>query len=131
MIEIKNDIPGRTIRIRVASPVTDAELRDTAIELRRATDAYHGAEHMTLADMRGLLPFSPELAAVMGETITYQRRRGVVLCAHLSDSSIMRLQAKRLAREASPNDTITIDVISIDEAEKLLSEHRPNLGHRK
>jgi len=131
MIEIDNDIPSRTIRVRMASPITDTELIDAVPLMKRASDAYRGAEHMTLADMRGLNPLSPDQAALMGEAIAYQRRRGVVLCAHLSDSSIMRLQAKRLGREASPHDTTTIDVVSLDEAEKVLAERRAALGPRK
>lgn len=131
MFEVKNDIADRTIRIRVSGVIREADLREASEELRRITDRYNGSEHMLIADMRGLVPMSPECAALMGETIEYQRRRGVVLCAHLSDSSIIRLQAKRLAREAWSDDRMTIDVVSLEEAEKVLSEHRPTLARRR
>lgn len=128
MFEIKNDLAAKTIRLRITGRMDVAEARDAADQSCRATDAYNGAEHMILADMRGLVTLSPEAAAVMGESIAYQRRRGVVLCAHLSDSSITRLQAQRVAREASPTDSVTIDVVSLAEAEEVLSERRPMLA---
>jgi hypothetical protein len=82
---------------------------------------------MLIADMRGLAPLSQESAKLMGEAIAFQRAHGIVLCAHLSDSSITRLQAKRLAREATPNDKVTIEVVSPEEAERVLDERRPTL----
>jgi hypothetical protein len=46
---------------------------------------------------------------------------------HLSDDSVARLQAARLARQASPYDDSTFDVVSLDEAEKVLTELRLKL----
>jgi hypothetical protein len=131
MFEVENDIPARTIRCQISGAVSEAELREAVEAMRRATDAYGGSEHMVLADLRGLAPLSPAGAALMGASIAYQRQRGVVFCAHLADSSIIRLQAKRVSREVSPDDRITVDVISLDEAEKALSERRPSLGRRR
>ena len=99
-------------------------MRDFSREYREATDLYAGKKHLVLADMRGLRSSVPEAAAVFGEAIGYARKRGVVCCAHLSDSTIARLQAARLAREFSPGDDVTIDAVSLEEAEKVLAEER-------
>jgi len=45
-----------------------------------------------------------------------------------SDSSIAKLQASRLAREASPVDNITTNVVSVDEAERLIEERYRKLS---
>ena len=77
--------------------------------------------------MRGLTPLSPEGARIFGEIIKYSRARGCLACVHLSDSSIARLQAARLAREASPYDDITVNVVSIEEAQRVVEEKQGSL----
>lgn len=89
-----------------------------------ATRSYGGGNHLVLADMRGLKPADPAAAEVMGSAIGYARAHGVACCAHISDSTVARLQARRLAREASPEDDVTIDVVSLEEAEQVLEEAR-------
>ena len=67
-------------------------------EAKRITNLFRG-EHIVLADMRGMSVLAPEAAELFGEVIRYGRMHGAVLCVHLSDSSITRLQAARLARD--------------------------------
>ena len=81
-----------------------------------------GAKHMVIADMRGMKPLHPPVAKLLGEAIGYGRRNGAVLCAHVSDHTVQRLQAARVARENSPTDDITVDVSSVAEAERVVSE---------
>jgi hypothetical protein len=131
MFSVRNDVRARTIHLTLNGTIRDAELRQCIDQMRAATDAYHGTEHMVLADMRGMAALPPDVSALMGETMAYQRRRGVVLCAHLSDSSIIRLQAKRLAREAQPDDKATVEVVSLEEAQRVLAEARPGLKARR
>ena len=127
MFEVKNDRKKRTIYVRISGPAPIDSVQRWATECKTACDAYGGQPYFIIADMRGVGVLAPETAAVVGEVIEYTRRRGVCRCVHLSDSSIMRLQARRLAREASGNDSITIDVVSTDEAERLLEEDRRKL----
>jgi hypothetical protein len=50
-----------------------------------------------------------------------------VCCAHVSDVTVTRLQAGRIARQASEGDDVTIDCVSIEEAERALRERRLEL----
>ena len=127
MLEVKNDSDKRTIYVRITGTPSTHEMRHWALDDKLATDSYRGRPHLIVADMRGLGGLGPEAAAVLGQAIDYGRKRGVRRCAHLSDSSIVRLQTRRLAREASRHDQITIDVISVGEAERVMEEDRQHL----
>jgi hypothetical protein len=127
MFEVRNDARKRTIYIRLTGSPTVDELRAMDADCRAATDSYRGQPHLVLADLRGLGVLAPEGAAIVGQTIDYGRKRSVRCCAHLSDSSIVRLQTRRLAREVSANDDVTVDVVSLDEAERVLAEWRSRL----
>jgi|HubBroStandDraft_4_1064222.scaffolds.fasta_scaffold547386_1 hypothetical protein len=122
MIEMKNDRASRTVRVRMSGAVSLEEMVAADKTLRAMSDEYRGALHVVLADMRGFRPLAPEVAEVMGAGIAYTRRRGVVHCAHLSDSSIVRLQAARLVREAVVGDPAITEVVSLEEAERVLEE---------
>jgi hypothetical protein len=82
---------------------------------------------MVVADMRGMKPLHPPVAKLLGEAIGYGRKNGAVLCVHISDHTVQRLQASRVARENSPTDDITVDVSSLEEAERVLDEARSRL----
>jgi hypothetical protein len=131
MVEVRNDRARRTVYIRMTGAISLAEVTAAAKDVRRATDDYGGAPHLVLADMRGFVPAAPEVADVIGAGIAYTRRRGVVHCAHLSDSSIVRLQAARLVREAVLGDPGLTEVISLEEAERVLDEVRSKLAPRR
>jgi hypothetical protein len=127
MITVKNNRAKRTIHITMSGFIKLDEMEQAAGAVRRATDEYGGAPHLVLADMRGLKAVLPEVADAMGTAIGYTRAHGVVHCAHLSDSSTVRLQASRLVREAVEGDPATTNVVSLEEAERVLDEVRAKL----
>ena len=127
MYEISNDIPKSVITFRASGVIRLDEMRTAVGLYTKATDSYKNRGHFLLADMRGMSALAPQVAAVMGEAIGYGRGHGVALCAHLSDSGIVRLQSGRLAREVSPNDKGTVDVVSVEEAWRVFEERRPML----
>jgi hypothetical protein len=122
MLKVGVDRIRRTITFRANGTLTLEEAKMALEEAKWATHQFGGGEHIVLADMRGILPMAPDVAAVFGEVIRYGRAHGTALCVHLSDSSIAKLQASRIARESSPGDDVTINVVSLDEAEKLVEE---------
>lgn len=135
MYKMTNQSMLRTVTCRISGYLSEEEMAAACEEYKRVTDTYRGRPHLVLADLRGLKPSSPEAAAQMQEMIAYGRAHGVVCCVHVSDSAIARLQAARLAREVSGGpDDVTIDVDSIEEAERVLVEQRQQLsaghGHR-
>ncbi|HVU03611.1 MAG TPA: hypothetical protein VHE30_17755 [Polyangiaceae bacterium] len=126
-IKLTNHPKLRTIRF-VANGVLTAEDLDKAnVEGKAMSDSYEGRKHMVLADMRGLKTVDAKNAARLGELISYQRSHGVFLCVHISDETITRLQMGRLSRQAQANDAVTVDVVSLEEGEKVLSEARMKL----
>lgn len=126
--KVTNHPQLRTIRFTANGTLTDDEIDVAGRECKVATDSYKGKKHLVLADMRGLKTSSPSVAKKMGELIAYQRTHGVSLCVHLSDESVTRLQMERLSRKASPHDGAMIDVVSLEEAERVLSETRLKLN---
>ena len=118
MYEVTINRGRRLIIFRAKGTLTVDEAKKIYEEAVWSTDGFRGAPHLVLADLRGLAPMSPEAAQIFGEVIRYGRQHGTVCCVHLSDSSIARLQAQRMAREASPHDDITVNVVSLEEAER-------------
>ncbi len=127
-VKLTNHPKLRTIRFVASGTLTDDDLETIGREGMALSDSYRGKKHLVLADMRGLKPSTPRVAEKLGELIVYQRSHGVSLCVHLSDESVTRLQMDRLSRKASPHDSATVDVVSLDEAEKVLSEARLKLN---
>jgi hypothetical protein len=126
-VKLTNHPQLRTIRFVASGILTEEDVQKAADDARAMTTAYAGKKHMVLADLRGLKPASPKVAQKLGELIAYQRANGVSLCVHLSDETVTRLQVDRLSRQASPHDKMTFDVVSIEEAEAVLSEARLKL----
>jgi hypothetical protein len=131
MFEGKVDRARRLISVRASGNPTLAELKEALATSQRATDSFRGEPHIVLADMRGLVALTKDKQAVLAEIIRYGRERGCVWCVHLSDSSIARLQQARLAREASPYDGATVDVVSVEEAERVIQEKLAQLAAMK
>jgi hypothetical protein len=128
--EVKNDAPLRTIFVRMTG-LFDAEAMESfAREYLAATDQYRGESHLVLADMRGMRPAGADVAASLGNAIGTARKRGVFCCAHISDSTVQRLQARRVARENTDGDDVTVDVVSEAEAHRVLAEKRAALMKR-
>ncbi|MBU8899367.1 hypothetical protein DRW03_10070 [Corallococcus sp. H22C18031201] len=124
MFEVTNDVSRRTITARMSGFMRPNEMREFATIYRKATDSYSGGRHLVLADMRGLKALEPESATLFSDVINHGRKNGCVMCAHVSDSTIARLQTARVASEASPNDDITMDCVSLDEAHVQLAKAR-------
>ncbi len=120
--EVRLDLSGRTIYCRMTGLFQLEDISAWAHTYREATDRFRGRKHVVIADMRGMRSMLPEVAKVLGEAIGHARRHGAALCAHLSDDTIQRLQARRVARENSPADDITVDVVSLEEAERVAHE---------
>jgi len=127
MFEVTNDVNRRTVTVRLSGFVRPNEMRDFATAYRIATDTYAGGRHLVLADMRGLRTLEPESAAIFGEVVMYGRQKGCLMCAHVSDSTISRLQTARVASQASPDDDITVDCVSLEEAHAQLAKTRARL----
>ncbi len=124
MFEVTNDTNRRTVTVRLSGFVRPTEMQDFATAYRGATDTYGGGRHLVLADMRGLRTLEPESAAIFGEVVAYGRQKGCLMCAHVSDSTIARLQTARVASEAAPGDDITVDCVSLEEAHSQLAKAR-------
>ncbi len=127
MFEVNIDRARHTITFRASGALTVEEMKKILGEAKWATDGFRGEPHLVLADMRGMSPLSPEGTALFGEVIRYGRTHGTICCVHLSDSSIARLQAARVAREASPYDDITVNVVSMEEGERIIAEKEKQL----
>jgi hypothetical protein len=123
--DIKNELGRRIVRARMSGTFDEKGMRAWCVDYReRATKPYKGKRHMVIADMRGMKTVHPSIAALMGEEIGYARMNGVVLCAHISDDTVQRLQAARVARQNSANDDATIDVATIEEAERVVENYQ-------
>jgi len=127
--EVKIDFAKRTIYTRMKGLFSDASMQAWAEVYKRETDRFGGRRHMVIADMRGMRALYPSVGAILAGTIAYARRNGVVLCAHITDDIVQRLQAKRLARQNSLADEVTVDVASIEEAKRVLDEARSRLDN--
>lgn len=127
MYEVSNDMNRRTITVKLSGFIRPNEMKDIAAVYRASTDAYAGGRHLVLADMRGLKALEPESAAIFGEVIMYGRQKGCSMCAHVSDSTIARLQTARVASQVSPDDDITVDCVSLEEAHRQLTEARTRM----
>jgi hypothetical protein len=125
--EVVLDLANRTIFTRMTGLFSESDMHAWAKQYHDATDKFHGRKHMVIADMRGMKTVHPNIASVMGAAIGYARERGVVLCAHLSDDTVQRLQARRVARQNSLADNVTVDVSSIEEARKVVEEAKDRI----
>lgn len=129
MFKIFNQPMIRTITVQMSGYLSEEEAHAAELEFRRAVDSYRGKPYLVLADGRGSKPTNAAVAEIIQRTIGYGRLHGTAVCVHLFDSAIARLQTARLAREVmgGADDTITIEVVSMDEAELVLKEQRQRL----
>lgn len=122
---ITNDRARRTAHVRLTGIFTENDIDAFETQYQaQITAAYAGRPYALIADMRGLRTMAPAVAQRFGAAIGAIRRHGLVLCAHVSGETVQRLQALRLARQSSPNDTLTIDCETIDEARRVCEEAR-------
>ena len=129
MYRILNQPTLRTITCQISGMLSEEEALAAEQEARRIVDSYGGEPHLCFADARGFAPASPAVAASLQRLIKYSREHGTVCCVHLYDSAIARLQGARLAREATKeiDGTVTVEVVSLEEAEQVLREQRLRL----
>jgi len=125
--EVVLDLANRTLFTRMTGLFSEADMQAWAKQYHEATDKFQGRRHMVIADMRGMKTVHPSIAKIMGDEISYARDNGVVLCAHLSDDTVQRLQARRVARQNSQFDNVTVDVNSIHEARKVVEEAKDRI----
>jgi hypothetical protein len=125
---VRNEPSERTIYIRMEGIFEESQMRELCKLYLDVTRSYQGQPHLVLADMRGMHIASLDVAKLLGEAIGEARKIGVACCAHLSSSTVQKLQAARLARENSPDDDVTVNVVSPEEAHKVLEEARLWLG---
>jgi hypothetical protein len=125
--EVVVDLANRTLSTRMTGLFSEADMVAWAKEYREGTYKFQDRKHMVIADMRGMKTVHPSIANIMGAEIGYAREHGVVLCAHLSDDTVQRLQARRVARQNSPGDNVTVDVTSLPEARKVIDEARERI----
>ncbi len=125
---VRNEVAKRTIFTSMKGVFRAEDMREWAKKYRQATELYGGRSHLVIADMRGMKAAHPSVAAILGEEIGYARKHGVALCAHVSDDTVQRLQVARLARQNSADDDVTVDVSSLEEAERACDEVRDRLN---
>lgn len=123
---VRNEPKHRTVYVTMSGLFDETSIDQAAREIVGATDSYRGQPHLCLADMRGLKAMKPAVAEILGKAIGTSRERGVVACAHMNDDIVARLQAARVAR-VHAQDGVTIEVASLEEAERVLDEQRATL----
>lgn len=124
---VRNAVKHRTVYVTMSGLFDEDSIRKACKEIVEATDTYRNQPHLCLADMRGLKAMKPTVAEMMGKAIGTSRERGVVMCAHMNDDIVARLQAARVVR-AHALDGVTIEVASTEEAERVLDEKRASMG---
>ncbi len=119
---VRIDKVNRTVFCAMSGIFDEESMRKAGQEIRQATVGFRGQEHVYLADMRGMKAAKAPVAALLGEAIGWTRKHGVVFCAHVSDDTVQRLQALRVARQSTAGDDITVDCASYPEAERVVRE---------
>jgi hypothetical protein len=125
---VKNEPSERTIYVRMAGFFEESEMKQFIQLYLEATASYEGKPHVVLADMRELQISSLDVSKLLGDAIGKARQQGVTCCAHLTSSTVVKMQMARLAREHSQGDDVTVNVGSLDEANKVLAEARLWMG---
>lgn len=125
---VKNETAERTLYLRMEGFFEENEMKDFVRLLLEASASYGGQPHLVLADMQGLQISSLDVAKLLGEAIGKARQQGVACCAHLTSSTVVKMQMARLTREHSQGDDVTVNVGSIEEANKVLAEARLWMG---
>jgi hypothetical protein len=106
----------------------ESEMKDFIRLFLEASTSYGGQPHVVLADMRELQISSLDVSKLLGEAIGQARKQGVTCCAHLASSTVVKMQMARLAREHSQGEDVTVNVSSLEEANKVLAEARLWMG---
>ncbi len=130
-LRVTHNLTGRIIECRMRGLFGEADRIEAATTIRHETDLAAGKRHIVVADMCGMKTVHPSIARHMGEAIGYQRTHGCVLCVHVSDDTVQRLQAAHLARQYSRNDDVTIEADSIAQARSIARSYEKYLDDPK
>ncbi len=125
---VRNNTSERTIYLRMEGFFEEGEMKDFVRRCLEASASYAGQPHLVLADMQGMQISSLDVAKLLGEAIGKLRQQGVSCCAHLTSATVVKMQVARLAREHSQGDDVTVNVGSLEEANKVLAEARLWMG---
>jgi hypothetical protein len=125
---VRNEPSERTIHVRMAGFFEESEMKDFIRLFLEASTSYGGQSHLVLADMRELQISSLDVSKLLGEAIGQARKQGVTCCAHLTSATVVKMQMARLAREHSQGEDVTVNVSSLEEANKVLAEARLWMG---
>jgi hypothetical protein len=125
---VKNETAQRTLYLRMEGFFEEDEMKEFVRLVLEASSTYRGQPHLVLADMQGLQISSLDVAKLLGDAIGKARQQGVACCAHLTSSTVVKMQMARLAREHSQGDDVTVNVGSLEEANKVLAEARLWMG---
>jgi hypothetical protein len=125
---VRNEPSERTIYVRMAGFFEESEMKEFIRLYLEATASYGGKSHVVLADMRELQISSLDVSKLLGDAIGKARQQGVTCCAHLTSATVVKMQMARLAREHSHGDDVTVNVGSLEEANKVLAEARLWMG---
>ncbi|MBN1207854.1 MAG: hypothetical protein JXB05_23520 [Myxococcaceae bacterium] len=125
---VKNEPSERTIYLRMEGFFEEGEMKEFVRLLLEETASYGGQPHLVLADMRGMQISSLDVSKILGDGIGEARKQGVACCAHLTSSTVLKMQMARLAREHAHGDDVTVNVSTLEEAQKVLAEARLWMG---
>ena len=125
---VKNEPSERTLYLRLAGFFEESEMKEFIRLYLEATASYGGKPHLVLADMRELQISSLDVSKLLGDAIGKARQQGVTCCAHLTSATVVKMQIARLAREHSHGGDVTVNVGSLEEANKVLAEARLWMG---
>jgi hypothetical protein len=125
---VRNEPSERTLYLHMAGFFEESEMKDFIRLLFEASASYGGTPHLVLADMRELQISSLDVSKLLGEAIGQVRKQGVTCCAHLVSATVVKMQMGRLAREHSQGEDVTVNVTSLEEANKVLAEARLWMG---
>ncbi|KFE72097.1 hypothetical protein [Hyalangium minutum] len=125
---VKNEPSERTLYLRMAGFFEESEMKDFIRLYLEATASYGGKPHVVLADLRELQISSLDVSKLLGDAIGEGRKRGVTCCAHLTSATVVKMQMARLAREHSQGEDVTVNVGTLEEANKVLAEARLWMG---
>jgi hypothetical protein len=128
LYSVRNDTSERTLYLQMEGFFEENEMKAFVQLFLEASESYAGKPHLVLADMRELQISSLDVSKLLGDAIGKARQQGVTCCAHLTSSTVVKMQVARLAREHSHGDDATVNVSSLEEANKVLAEARLWMG---
>jgi hypothetical protein len=120
--EVRTNVARRIVCCSMSGTFDERDMRAWCELYRReGTIRFRGMKHMVFADMRGMKTLRLAVANIMSAEIRHARENGASLFAQLSDDTVQRLQLRRVVRQSADGVDITVDVLSYEEAERVLA----------